>query len=134
VISTATSDVRILLVDDQVVFRRVARVLISQIPGFELVGEAESAEGAITLADSLDPSVVLMDVHLPGGMNGAEATRLITSSQPGTVVILISNTPAHELPPEAGRCGAAAFVAKEDLAPESLEEVCRRALAGRPGV
>lgn len=131
--TTATADVRILLVDDQVIFRRVARVLISQIPGFELVGEAESAERAITLAGSLDPSVVLMDLHFPGGMSGAEATRLITDSQPETVVILVSNTPAHELPPEAGRCGAAAFVAKEDLGPTSLEEVCRRALAGRGG-
>jgi two-component system, NarL family, invasion response regulator UvrY len=131
-VTTATSDVRILVVDDQAVFRRVARLLIAQIPGFELVGEAETGERAITLAGSLDPSVVLMDLHLPG-MDGAEATRLITTSQPGTIVILVSNTPAHELPPEAGRCGAAAFVAKEDLAPASLEALCRRVLEGRDG-
>ncbi|MBO0694289.1 MAG: response regulator transcription factor [Acidimicrobiaceae bacterium] len=128
--TTAATDVRVLVVDDQIVFRRVARLLIAQIPGFELVGEAETGERAISMAGSLDPSVVLMDLHLPG-MDGAEATRLITTSQPGTVVILVSNTPAQELPPEAERCGAAAFVAKEDLAPASLEEVCRRALAGR---
>jgi two-component system, NarL family, invasion response regulator UvrY len=131
-VTTATSDVRILVVDDQAVFRRVARLLIAQIPGFELVGEAETGERAITLAGRLDPSVVLMDLHLPG-MDGAEATRLITTSQPGTIVILVSNTPAHELPPEAGRCGAAAFVAKEDLAPASLEALCRRVLEGRDG-
>jgi len=125
----APPDVRIMVVDDQAVFRRVARLLIAQIPGFELVGEAESGERAVTLADSLGPTVVLMDVHLPG-IDGAQATRMITDSQPGTVVILVSSTPAQDLPPEAGRCGAAALVAKEDLAPASLEQVCRQALAG----
>jgi two-component system, NarL family, invasion response regulator UvrY len=123
---TAPPDVRIMVVDDQAVFRRVARLLIAQIPGFELVGEAESGERAVTLAGSLDPTVVLMDVHLPG-IDGAQATRMITDSQPRTVVILVSSTPAQDLP-QAVRCGAAALVAKEDLAPDSLEQVCRQAM------
>ena len=58
--------VPVLIVDDQAPFRRAARAVVTATPGFEVVGEAESGEEAVELADSLAPGLVLMDINLPG--------------------------------------------------------------------
>ena len=68
--------VSVVIVDDQSPFRRAARAVVGRIEGFEVVGEAGSAEEGIDLVDELQPELVLMDVNLPG-MNGVEATRRI---------------------------------------------------------
>lgn len=119
---------RVLVVDDQLIFRRAARAVIDEVTWFDLVGEAESGEQGVELAAALDAQVVLMDLRMPG-IDGIEATRMITTARPGTVVILVSTTPPSLLPSTVDGCGAAAFVPKEDLAAPELEVLCRRALA-----
>ena len=119
---------RVLLVDDQQVFRRAAHAVVAQVEWFDLVGEAETGEQGVEMAADLDAQIVLMDLRLPG-IDGIEATRQITAARPGTVVVLVSTTPPSELPPEADRCGAAGFVPKDLLAAPGLEVLCREALA-----
>jgi DNA-binding NarL/FixJ family response regulator len=114
--------VSVLIVDDQAPFRRAARAVVAATPGFEVVGEAQSGEEAIRLADALQPGLVLMDINLPG-INGIEATRRITSAHPRAVVMLLSTYQAADLPADATSCGAAAYVHKEDFGPALVNDV-----------
>jgi DNA-binding NarL/FixJ family response regulator len=114
--------VRVVVVDDQAPFRSAARAVLGMTEGFEVVGEAASGEEAVTLAESLTPELVLMDINMPG-MNGIEATRRITSAHPEVVVVLLSTYNSDDLPSDARDCGAAAYVNKEDFGPVVLRDV-----------
>jgi DNA-binding NarL/FixJ family response regulator len=106
--------VRVLTIDDQAVFRRVAEEVIMATPGFELVGEAECGEEGVAAADRLRPQLVLLDVRMPG-IGGIEAARRITSAHPDTVVVLISIEEPDEFSQAARTSGAAAVVRKQDF-------------------
>src|SRR5438093_7076023 len=67
--------VRVLIVDDQAIFRRAAARMLARLPDFEVVGEAASGEASIEATPLLRPDLVLMDVHMPG-IGGPEAARL----------------------------------------------------------
>jgi DNA-binding NarL/FixJ family response regulator len=114
--------VSVLIVDDQAPFRRAARAVVGATPGFEVVAEAETGEQAVELADVHLPGLVLMDINMPG-INGIEATSRITAAHPGIVVVLVSTYNAADLPREAGSCGAAEYVNKEELGPDVLVDV-----------
>jgi DNA-binding NarL/FixJ family response regulator len=117
--------VLVLIVDDQAPFRRAARAVVTATPGFEVVGEAESGEEAVELADALGPGLVLMDINLPG-INGIEATRRITAAHPHAVVMLLSTYQAGDLPSDAGSSGAAQYVHKEEFGPNVVQDVWAR--------
>ena len=114
--------VSVLVVDDQAPFRAVARTVVAVSHGFEVIGEAESGEAAVDAAADMHPSVVLMDINLPG-MSGIEATRRILDERPDTVVILLSTYDERSLPADAATCGAARYVHKEDFGPAILREI-----------
>jgi len=120
--NSAPTDVGVLIVDDQAPFRAVARTVVQLAAGFAVVGEAASGEEAVELAAALRPKVVLMDINLPG-INGIEATRRIVAEDPDTVVIMLSTYRADDLPADAGDCGAARYVHKEDFGPAVLREI-----------
>lgn len=109
----APEGIRVMVVDDQPQFRRAAAFLIRATEGLLLVGEAGSGEEAVTMARSVTPDLVLMDVRLPG-IDGPEATRQILAQSPGIKVILLSTYEAADLP-ELGNCGATRFLRKQDL-------------------
>ena len=114
--------VRVMIVDDQEPFRLAARLVVESTDGFEIVGEAETGEDSIELAQSIDPDLVLMDVNLPG-INGLEATRKILDSANHRVVILLLSTyEESEYAPRAAECGAAAYIPKAVFGPDRLEE------------
>ena len=122
---TDPAPVPVLIVDDQAPFRRAARAVVTATPGFEVVGEAESGEEAVELADSLSPGLVLMDINLPG-INGIEATRRIRAAHPGAVVMLLSTYQATDLPADAGSSGACEYVHKEEFGPAIVRDVWAR--------
>ena len=111
--------VSVVTVDDQAVFRAVARELIEATAGFESVGEADSAEAGIALVNELDPQLVLMDVRMPG-MDGIEAARRIKEEHPSTVVLLVSIEEPPVPADEIEGSGASDFVRKQDFGPSKL--------------
>jgi two-component system, NarL family, invasion response regulator UvrY len=114
--------VRVLTVDDQAVFRRVAKDVIIATLGFDPIGEARSGEEAVTAVERLRPDLVLLDVRMPG-IGGIEAARRITSAHAGTVVVLISIEEPDEFSHSARGSGAAALVRKQDFCPALLRRI-----------
>jgi len=114
--------VRVLIVDDQKPFRAAAKTVVSVTPGFEVVGEAESGEQGVEMADSLLPNLVLMDINLPG-INGIEAARRIRAGHPDTVVFLLSTYRVEDLPGDARSSGAVAYIHKEEFGPLLLSQL-----------
>jgi DNA-binding NarL/FixJ family response regulator len=120
--AAGTATVDVLIVDDQPPFREVARTLVSLLAGWRVVAEVESGEDAVESAGRTHPSVVLMDINLPG-ISGIEATRQITAAAPDVRVVLLSTYAADDLPEDALTCGATAYLRKEDLTPRRLRDV-----------
>jgi DNA-binding NarL/FixJ family response regulator len=118
----ATTVVDVLIVDDQPPFRAVARTVVTLVPGWRVVGEADSGEVAVTAARTGRPGVVLMDINLPG-ISGIEATRQITTDSPGVRVVLLSTYAYEDLPADALASGAVGYLRKEDLTPRVLREL-----------
>lgn len=114
--------VSVLIVDDQAPFRLAARAVLRRTDGFELVGEAADGDEAVERVRELRPALVLMDINMPT-MNGIEATRQIMAEAPDTTVFLCSTYQRSDLPPEAESSGFAAYVHKEELAPDLLRRL-----------
>ena len=85
-----TPSVRILIVDDQELFREGLHTLLSVQPDLQVVGEARNGEEALRLAEDLKPDVVLMDLLLPK-LGGIEATEKIRHELPDTQVIALTS-------------------------------------------
>jgi two-component system invasion response regulator UvrY len=116
------TDVRVLTVDDQVVFRQAARDVIAATPGFESVGDVGSGEEAVAAVERLRPELVLLDVRMPG-IGGIEAARRISEASPETVVVLISIEDSEEFAEDAQVSGAAALVRKQDFGSALLRKI-----------
>jgi two-component system, NarL family, invasion response regulator UvrY len=114
--------VGVVTVDDQAVFRAVAREIIDATPGFQALGEAESGPDGVRLVCDLDPELVLVDVRMPG-MDGVEAAQRITEAHPRSVVVLISIEDAPDVPSAAARSGAVALVRKQDFNRSMLADI-----------
>ena len=117
--------VRVVVVDDQVPFRRAARSVLDAAAGFQLVGEAASGEEAVALVDSLRPDLVLMDINM-NGLGGIEAARSINATSPETMTILVSTYREEDLPLDAHSCGAAGYLHKSDLGGQALRALWER--------
>lgn len=103
--------IRVLSVDDHVIFRDGLRLLLPTTPDFELAGEAESAEQAIPWARDHKPDLVLMDVKLPG-LSGIEATRHIVAADPSVRVLVVTMFDDDPSVLAAMQAGALGYVLK----------------------
>jgi DNA-binding NarL/FixJ family response regulator len=101
---------RVLVVDDIDGSRDLAREVLEH-DGIEVAGEADSGEGAIRLAQELQPDVVLMDVRMKG-IDGIEATRRLKRIMPDVHVIILSVFDDKALMEEATEAGASAHITK----------------------
>ncbi len=104
----------LLIVEDNPAVRRALRAwLASALPEYELA-EAESGEEALERVAERAPSLVLMDINLPG-MNGIEATRRLRETAPATPVVIVTLHDTEPYRREAAAAGAAAFIAKDRM-------------------
>lgn len=120
--------IRILLVDDQTMFRDGMRVLLGSQKDLEVVGEAGNGEEAIKKAAQIKPDVILMDLRMPI-MDGATATRQIKTSLPECRVIVLTTFDEDAFVFEALRAGAIGYLLK-DAATDKLYEAIRAAHRG----
>jgi DNA-binding NarL/FixJ family response regulator len=118
----APAHVRVLTVDDQELFRRVAEDVIAATPGFEAVGEAASGEEALAAVDRLAPQLVLCDVRMPG-LDGIEVARRLAETHPETVVVLISIGERADLPAALQLGEGVPLVRKQDFGPVLLRRL-----------
>jgi DNA-binding NarL/FixJ family response regulator len=116
------SPVGVVVVDDHPGFRLVAAEVVAAMDGFEVTDEADSAERALELlAHRHEPTLVVMDVNMPG-MDGVAATRALHGTNPDAFVLLVSSYAPTDLPADLASCGAIGFVSKELLSPRVLAE------------
>jgi DNA-binding NarL/FixJ family response regulator len=115
---------RILLVDDHLLFRKGLIRLLDVQPDFTVVGEARDGLEAIEEARHLQPDVVLMDIRMPN-CDGLEATRRIKAQMPGVKVVMLTVSDHEQDLVTAVKCGADGYLLK-DLQPEELFEQLRR--------
>jgi DNA-binding NarL/FixJ family response regulator len=115
--------IRILIVDDHDLVREGIRALLEQDPLLEVVGESGDGQEAIRLATRLRPDVVLMDVNLPGGMGGLEATEAIAADLPEVKVIVLTQYENREYIKRAIRIGARGYLLKRSLSGQLKEAI-----------
>ncbi len=120
--------IRILLVDDQTMFRAGMKILLSSQADFEIVGEAADGEEALQKTASLHPDVVLMDLRMPV-LDGAAATRRIHAAHPQVRVIVLTTFDEDEAIFDGLRSGAIGYLLK-DAPTDKLYEAIRSAHKG----
>jgi len=103
---------RVLIVDDHVMLRESMRVAL-ELAGIDVVGEAGDGNEALRLVEELDPSVVLMDVSLPGGPDGIEVTRRLCARDPELRIVMVTMHSNSALVARAVRAGACAYLTKD---------------------
>ena len=128
------SAIRVLLVDDQELFREGVRVIVDAQDGMEVVGAAGDGHEAVALVDELAPDVVLMDIRMPE-LDGVEATRRIfaperAAKRPTPVrVVVLTTFNLDDRAATAIRYGASGFLLK-DTTPRQLADAIRTVHAG----
>jgi DNA-binding NarL/FixJ family response regulator len=128
--------VQVLVADDQRVVREGLSLLLSLLPGVEVVGTAIDGEDAVRQALSLAPDVVLMDLHMPN-CDGVEATRRLVSARPGIPVVVLTSYSDDESVLAALRAGARGFLTKDAGAADisqALSVVCAGAAQLDPSI
>jgi DNA-binding NarL/FixJ family response regulator len=123
-----SAPVRVLLVDDQALFREALATLLAVRPEIEVVGEAGDGAAALERAASLRPDVVLMDLHMPV-LDGIAATRRLRVEQPDVRVLALTTFDDDEDVFAALRAGAVGYLLK-DVASERLVEALLAAARG----
>lgn len=124
----ATAAVRVVVADDHPVVRFGVKNMLENEPGFEIVGEAEDGDVAITETLELEPDVLLLDVQMPR-LPGLEAMRAIMDRSPRVKIILLTSTISTQEIIEALQIGARGIVLKDSVAGD-LARAMRAVVAG----
>ena len=120
--------IKLLIVDDQELFREGLMTLISVQNDFEVVSQSNSGEEAIFAATKFLPEVILMDLRMPG-IGGVEATRRIFQQHSGMKIIVLTTFDEDDLVFNALHAGAVGYLLK-DVSPEKLFDAIRTAYRG----
>ena len=120
--------VRVILVEDNDIFRETLELLFGLRDEIDVVGSVSMGDNAPALVAELKPDVVLMDYRMPG-LNGAEATRAVLDAYPGTVVVCLSASVTAQEVKEVLAAGAVACVTKDedfDRLVKTVQDAARR--------
>lgn len=114
--------IRILLADDHTVVRKGLRLLLENVPEFQVIADASSGREAVALAERYAPDVVVMDVAMPI-LNGIEAARQITAKLPLTAVVFLSMHGDESYVLRALKAGARAYLLKDSAEYDLIQAV-----------
>jgi len=114
--------IKILIVDDNRLFRKRLKVFLAEQPEIMVVGEALDGQTALSKARELEPDVVLMDIRMKH-TNGFHATKKLKDELPWIKVIILSSYDLKEYREAAQATGASAYVVKKDLFDDLLPAI-----------
>jgi len=119
--------IRVLIVDDHLLFAQAVEAVLAAERELEVVGRAADGAAAVELAEELSPDIVLMDIAMPV-MDGIEAAERIRAAGPGTCVIMLTGSNAGADVDRSRKAGAVAYVTKDRIA-DDLVDLIRDAAA-----
>jgi DNA-binding NarL/FixJ family response regulator len=120
--SVATQPVRIVVVDDQALFRTGLARLLNEDPRIQVIGQAEDGATAVDLVAKVKPDVVLMDLKMPN-LDGIEATRRMLAGDPKVRVLILTSFDADTSIIQALKAGAAGYVLKDSQAEAIISSI-----------
>ena len=106
------SEITCLIVDDHEVVREGLRLSLSRAPHIRVIGEASDGASAVAIAERRKPDVVIMDVRMPG-MDGLEATKILTEKMPDVAVLIFTAFSERSLLTRGMESGAKGYILKE---------------------
>lgn len=121
--------IKVLLVDDHKIVRQGVRAFLQTLADIQVIAEAGSGADALAAVEQHAPDVVLMDLGLPGDLDGIAATRQIRKLRPATQVIVVTSHHQDEFIFPAVRAGAISYLLK-DVEPDALADAIRKAAQG----
>jgi len=121
--------IKVLLVDDHKIVRQGVRAFLHTLADIQVIAEADSGMAAVTAVETHQPDVVLMDLEMPGDLDGIAATRQIRKGRPKTQVIVVTSHHQDEYIFPAVRAGAISYLLK-DVEPDELAAAIRKAAHG----
>jgi NarL family two-component system response regulator LiaR len=127
-----TESIRILIVDDHAIVREGQRALIDTEPGMEVVGEATDGLEAVEMAHSLQPDVILLDLHMPR-KDGIEAIKEIKAKNPKTRFLVLTGFTEDEKIFAAIKAGAMGYLVK-DSSPQQILTAIRKVHCGETSI
>ncbi len=122
--------IRVVLVDDHRIVRRGLRSFLEAFPDITIVGESCSGEEVMEHVEGWLPDVVIMDLLMPGGIDGIETTRRVRSITPHTQIVVLTAHTDDARVVASLRAGAIGYVRK-DAEPEILLAAVRAAARGQ---
>ncbi len=126
------SRMKVLLVDDQILFRKGVRALLEAEEDLEIVSEASNGNEALDKVKAFRPGIVLMDIHMPV-CDGIQATRMIKEAHPDVKVVILTVSDEDDDLFEAIKAGAEGYLLK-NLRPEELVQMLRSVMANEAPV
>jgi len=111
-VSAPNAPARVLLVDDQTLFRAGLARILDEDPRMEVVGQAADGIEALQLVQELRPDIVLMDLKMPR-MDGVEATKRLVEDHPGIKVLILATFETDRYVLQALRAGASGYILKD---------------------
>ena len=115
--------IRVLVVDDEPLFRRTLRSLLGSYSNIEIVGEAGDGHQAVEHVKQLQPTVVLMDIHLNRAMDGIAVTRLIKEQYPSVAILGLSLDTRDYIVSAMEQAGAFEVLNKEQSGQEVYQAI-----------
>ncbi|WP_027998489.1 LuxR C-terminal-related transcriptional regulator [Sinorhizobium arboris] len=119
--------IRVAVIDDHPLFREGVTRSLSEIDGFEIVAEGGSRDEAISIAQTLDPDVMLLDISMPGG--GLAAIPAILTVAPSQKIVMLTVSEANDDVAAALKEGAKGYILK-GIGARALAEVIRTVASG----
>ena len=114
--------IRVLVADDQVMFREMMVSTLAEEDDLEVVGEASNGEEAVAMCERLLPDIILLDINMPK-MTGIQATTHLVRTCPDTKVVILSAFDDDQFVLELARAGAKGYILKESHSDEVLRAI-----------